>query len=135
MSRKARKLRRRDMEPDMRFGSMLAARFINSLMYEGKKSTAQKIFYTALDSVGEKIKDFQPVDAFHTAIENIKPSVEVKSRRVGGANYQIPVEVAPARRTALAIRWLLIAARSPNCSDCGTPVNWISDSVRQPHSV
>jgi small subunit ribosomal protein S7 len=90
----------------------LAAKFINCIMKQGKKSTAERAFYGALERIATKIKDTEPVEVFQQAIENVKPLVEVKSRRVGGANYQIPVEVAPGRRQALAFRWLLDSARS-----------------------
>ena len=112
MSRKIRKTARRELKPDPKFGNLLAARFINCLMYEGKRSLAERVFYTALDKISEKIPDTKPIDVFLKAVENVKPMVEVKARRVGGANYQIPVEVAPARREALSIRWLRLAART-----------------------
>jgi small subunit ribosomal protein S7 len=89
-------------------------RFVNSLMEHGKKSTAEKIFYSSVDEIAEKVKGEDPINVFKTALDNIKPMVEVKSRRVGGANYQVPIDVRPERRTALAIRWLLIAARERN---------------------
>lgn len=111
MSRKTHKTERHELKPDMRYNSQLVSRFINAIMYEGKKSVAQRILYTALDKVGSKLNDVDPLAAFDQAVENVKPLVEVKSRRVGGANYQIPVEVAPSRRQALAIRWILGAAR------------------------
>ncbi len=111
MSRKERKTKKREIIPDARCGSALASKFINCIMYEGKKSLAQRIFYTALDRIGEKVADVKPIEVFNQAIENVKPTVEVKSRRVGGANYQIPVEVSPPRREALSFRWLREAAR------------------------
>jgi small subunit ribosomal protein S7 len=112
MSRKVRKAAsKRESIGDQRYNNVLVARFINNLMRDGKKSVAEKIFYTALDQVGTKVKDRDPIEVFEQALENIKPMVEVKSRRVGGANYQIPVEVAPERRQALAIRWALDASR------------------------
>ncbi|MFP4379545.1 MAG: 30S ribosomal protein S7 [Candidatus Sumerlaeia bacterium] len=110
MSRKSSGFNR-EIEPDRRFNNVLVAKFINSVMKKGKKSTAENIFYDALDEIGKKIQDTEPLDVFSQAIENVKPLVEVKSRRVGGANYQIPIEVAPNRRQALAFRWLLDAAR------------------------
>ena len=112
MSRKTRKLKRRGIDPDLIHGSILASRFMNCLMVKGKKSIAQKIFYSALDKVSEKVSDATSIEVFTQALENVKPAVEVKSRRVGGANYQIPIEVAPRRRQALAIRWLISAARA-----------------------
>ncbi len=91
--------------PDQRFGSPLVTQFINGLMRKGKKSTAESIFYEAVDSVGKKTGQ-TGIEVFQKALNNVKPMLEVRSRRVGGANYQIPVEVRPARRTALAIRWM-----------------------------
>jgi small subunit ribosomal protein S7 len=92
---------------------MVLTKFMNNLMYDGKKSVAENIVYGALEKVEEKIKR-QPVEVFREALDNIKPSVEVRSRRVGGATYQVPVEVRPERREALAIRWLIGASRSRN---------------------
>jgi small subunit ribosomal protein S7 len=110
MSRRSRAERRAPV-PDPRFESTTAAKFMNALMYGGKKSTAEKIFYDALDMVEEK--SGQPgLNVFRTALTNAKPSLEVKSRRVGGATYQVPIEVRPDRRTALAIRWLISFARA-----------------------
>ena len=105
---------KREILPDPKFGNKLVTRFVNSLMEHGKKSTAEKIFYSSMDEIAEKVKGEDPVNVFKLAIDNIKPMVEVKSRRVGGANYQVPVDVRPERRTALAIRWLLTAARERN---------------------
>lgn len=98
--------------PDAKYGDKLVTRFINSLMYGGKKSTAEGILYGALDLITEKTKGEDPLEVFRTAVEKVKPAVEVKSRRVGGASYQVPVEVRPDRRLALSIRWLIDAARS-----------------------
>lgn len=101
---------RRDVLPDAKFGDMVLTKFINSLMYEGKKSTAEQIIYGALDKIqgrGGKTS----VELFHEALENVKPALEVKSRRIGGATYQVPTEVRPARAQALAIRWLINSAR------------------------
>ena len=110
MSRRSRADRRPPMA-DPRFESTTAAKFINALMLDGKKSTAERIFYDALDIVEEK--SGQPgLNVFRTALTNAKPALEVKSRRVGGATYQVPVEVRPDRRTALAIRWLIGFARA-----------------------
>ena len=102
---------RREVMPDAKYGSMVITRFINCMMYSGKKSTAESIVYDALAKVSEKA-GVEPVEIFDTVLENVRPSVEVRSRRVGGATYQIPIEVRPTRATALAIRWLLVAARS-----------------------
>ena len=112
MSRKARRAKRRGILPDLKYGDVLASRFINCLMHCGKKSLARRLFYTALDNIGEKVPDKTPLEVFTEAVNIVRPSVEVKSRRVGGANYQIPIEVRPERRQALAIRWLLAAARA-----------------------
>lgn len=112
MPRRKRKTLKREIQPDYKFGSVVAAKFINCMMWDGKKTIAQKIFYRALDKVKEKIADKEPIEVFHQAIENVKPVLEVRSRRVGGANYQIPVEVRPERRLSLAIRWMVQAARS-----------------------
>jgi small subunit ribosomal protein S7 len=102
---------RKERPADQRFGSPLVSQFINGLMGRGKKSTAEMIFYNAVDSVAEKTSQ-NGLEVFQKALNNIKPMLEVKSRRVGGANYQVPVEVRPARRTALAIRWMISYARS-----------------------
>ena len=101
---------KREILPDPKFKSEVIAKFINILMLSGKKSVAEKIVYGALDSVSERAKS-DSVEAFEKALENIRPMVEVKSRRVGGATYQVPVEVRPNRRNALAMRWLVEAAR------------------------
>lgn len=114
MSRKGRKAAKRDLNPDPRYGDALATKFINNLMKQGKKTVAQRFFYRALDEVGKKVPDREPLEVFREALANVRPGVEVKSRRVGGANYQIPIEVAPERSQALAIRWMLDAARSRN---------------------
>jgi small subunit ribosomal protein S7 len=104
---------KRPVLPDAKFGDKILTKFMNNLMLSGKKSVAERIVYGALGRVENKIKR-APVEAFHEALENIKPSVEVRSRRVGGATYQVPVEVRPERREALAIRWLIKASRSRN---------------------
>ncbi|MDD4279581.1 MAG: 30S ribosomal protein S7 [Candidatus Sumerlaeales bacterium] len=103
---------KRPVMADAKFGSELVTKFINCIMLDGKKSTAERLFYNALNTIGEKVTDLPSVDVFTKAIENIKPLVEVKSRRVGGSNYQVPVEVRPERRQALAIRWVIDAARN-----------------------
>ena len=102
---------RKQLVGDPKFGSLLASKFINVLMWDGKKSTAQSVFYTALDLVGERINEPEPIEVFDTAISNIKPDVEVRSKRVGGASYQVPMQVGRIRQQSLAIRWLLIAVR------------------------
>jgi small subunit ribosomal protein S7 len=101
----------RMLKPDARFNSKLVSKFINCLMWDGKKSVAQGIFYGAMDIVKDKMKDAQPLEVFETAINNIKPFVEVRSRRVGGANYQVPMQVNRKRQQSLAFRWLLAACR------------------------
>ncbi|MGD8450763.1 MAG: 30S ribosomal protein S7 [Phycisphaerae bacterium] len=96
---------------DPRYGSKLATKFINSMMWDGKKSVAHRIFYDAMDSIAKKIKDVPPIEVFERALENLKPNIEVRSKRVGGANYQVPMQVNPKRRQSLAIRWLLAVTR------------------------
>ena len=100
----------RSILPDPKFGNQTLAKFINILMLDGKKSVAERIVYGALDQVTGKTKE-DPLEVFIRALDNVRPVVEVKSRRVGGATYQVPVEVRPSRRTALAMRWLVDAAR------------------------
>ena len=102
---------KREVLPDAKYGDRILTKFMNNLMYDGKKSAAEHIVYNALDRIEAKVKR-APVEVFHEALDNIKPSVEVRSRRVGGATYQVPVEVRPERAQALAIRWLISAARS-----------------------
>ena len=106
-------VRRRDVLPDPKFHDRTVSKFINSMMNRGKKSTAERILYGALDVVGQRAKE-DPLAGFKRALDNVKPVVEVRSRRVGGATYQVPVEVRPARRMSLAMRWLVQSARSRN---------------------
>lgn len=101
-----RKAEKRPLTPDVRFNSELVARMINTIMERGKKSTAQGIVYGALEIIKERRKDVEALEVFLQAIENVRPRLEVKSRRVGGATYQVPVEVAPERQVAVAMRWL-----------------------------
>ncbi|EGV31848.1 MULTISPECIES: 30S ribosomal protein S7 [Thiorhodococcus] len=101
---------RRQILPDPKHGSELLTKFINMMMEDGKKSVAERIIYSALDQVAEK-KGAKPVELLELAMDNVRPAVEVKSRRVGGATYQVPVEVRPTRRNSLAMRWLIDAAR------------------------
>jgi small subunit ribosomal protein S7 len=101
----------REILPDPKFGDQTVAKFMNVVMERGKKSVAEKIVYGALDKISEKLKDVEVLDVFNKALDNVRPVVEVKSRRVGGSNYQVPVEVRTVRRTALAMRWLVDAAR------------------------
>ncbi|HEU4800412.1 MAG TPA: 30S ribosomal protein S7 [Gemmatimonadales bacterium] len=110
MSRRTKSVKR-PVPPDPRFDSQTVSKFVNNLMYEGRKSTAEGIFYRAMDMIEERTG--QPgVTVFKAAVNNVKPAVEVKSRRVGGASLQVPVEVRPERRTALAMRWLISFARA-----------------------
>lgn len=99
------------LRPDLKYGSKMASKFINCMMWEGKKSVAQGIFYRALDTIAKKIPDMPPIEVFETALNNIKPNIEVRSRRVGGSNYQVPMPVNKRRQESLAIRWLLEATR------------------------
>ena len=108
-----REIPKREILPDAKYGDRILTKFMNNLMVDGKKSVAEGIVYSALERVQARLKR-QPIEAFHEALDNVKPSVEVRSRRVGGATYQVPVEVRPERREALAIRWLIIAARKRN---------------------
>ena len=102
---------KREVLPDPVYNSRLAARFINRLMYDGKKGVAEKIFYSALGLLAEKTSE-EPIKAFEKALDNVKPFMEVKSRRVGGATYQVPMEVRPDRQSSLSIRWLITYARA-----------------------
>lgn len=104
---------KREINPDPKFGDLVVTKFMNAIMYDGKKSVAETIVYGALDQVQSKTKQ-EPVAVFHQALDNVAPHVEVRSRRVGGATYQVPVDVRPERRQALAIRWLIAAARNRN---------------------
>ena len=100
------------LAPDPRHKSLLASKFINCLMLDGKKSVAQRVFYDALDVIAKKVSDAESIDVFTTAVENCKPSIEVRSKRVGGATYQVPTPVSAKRQQTLAIRWLLEAVRA-----------------------
>ena len=102
---------RTSLKPDPRFNSLLASKFINCMMYDGKKTTAQGVFYNALTEIGEKVKDRPAIEVFEQAIENVKPYIEVRSKRVGGASYQVPMQVNRARQQSLAFRWILAAVR------------------------
>jgi len=99
------------LKPDSKFNSKLVSKFINCLMLDGKKSNAQQVFYDAMDLIGEKIKDSQAIDVFEKAINNVKPLIEVRSKRVGGASYQVPMQVNARRQQSLAFRWILASAR------------------------
>lgn len=104
---------KRDVLPDPKFGDVVLTKFMNSLMLDGKKSTAERIVYGAFDKIEERAKS-EALPVFHEALDNVKPAIEVRSRRVGGATYQVPVEVRSERAQALAIRWLISAARKRN---------------------
>ena len=110
MSRR-RRADKREVLPDPKFGDVVVTKFMNYVMYEGKKAVAENIIYGAFDILEARRKDLGPLETFHTALDNVSPALEVKSRRVGGATYQVPIEVPPNRRRALAIRWLVAAAR------------------------
>src|SRR5437764_2901354 len=100
------------LKPDARFNSKLASKFINCLMWQGKKATAERIFYHAMDQIKKRMPDANPIEVFTEAVEHVKPTVEVRSKRVGGATYQVPMQVNRTRQQSLAIRWLIGAARS-----------------------
>ena len=102
---------RKTLKPDPKFDSILASKFVNCLMHDGKKATAYNVFYNALDIVQKKIPDVEPIEVFTQALENVKPAIEVRSKRVGGAAYQVPMQVNRQRQQSLAIRWLLMAVR------------------------
>lgn len=110
MSRR-HKAEKREVNPDPKFGDLVITKFMNAVMLDGKKSVAERIVYGALDSIEKKIKK-ESVEIFHKALENVSPHIEVRSRRVGGSTYQVPVDVRVERRQALAIRWLITAARN-----------------------
>jgi small subunit ribosomal protein S7 len=112
MSRR-RRPQKREIIPDAKYGDLIIAKFMNCLMYDGKKSVTEHIVYGALTSIEQKSKS-DPLKLFHAALDNVAPAIEVRSRRVGGATYQVPVEVRPERRQALAIRWIISAARGRN---------------------
>lgn len=112
MALKKRTASAKTLEPDPVYGSLLASKFINCLMYDGKKSVAQQVFYRALDQINKKMgAQANPIEVFEQAIENVKPNLEVRSRRVGGATYQVPVPVNPQRKQSLSFRWVIGSAR------------------------
>jgi small subunit ribosomal protein S7 len=114
------------LKPDGKYNSMLISKFINCLMMDGKKSTATRVFYEALDIVANRIKDVPPKEVFEIALDNVKPDIEVRSKRVGGANYQVPMPVNFKRRQSLAIRWILDAVRKKK----GKPMaNRLADEI------
>ncbi len=112
MSRR-RRPQKREIIPDAKYGDLILAKFMNCLMHDGKKSAGEQIVYGALTTIEQRAKS-DPVKLFHAALDNVAPAIEVRSRRVGGATYQVPVEVRPDRRQALAIRWIINAARARN---------------------
>jgi len=124
MSRR-HKAEKREVIPDAKFGDVILAKFMNSIMYDGKKSSAEAIVYGAFDIIEQKSKQ-EPLPLFKQALENVAPAIEVRSRRVGGATYQVPVEVRTERRQALAIRWIITAARGRNDK---TMVDRLSDEL------
>jgi small subunit ribosomal protein S7 len=99
------------LKPDAKYNSKLVAKFVNCLMLDGKKSIASKVFYDAMDIIAGKIKDTPPLEVFEQAVANVKPMLEVRSKRVGGASYQVPMQVRPKRQLSLGFRWILAAAR------------------------
>ena len=108
----------KQLAPDARFGSKLVSKFVNCLMWDGKKAASLKIFYGAMDIIEEKIKDATPLEVFEQAVENVKPMLEVRSKRVGGATYQVPMQVSKKRQLSLGIRWMIQAVRSGSGSPC-----------------
>ena len=111
MARKRFTNSREQLKPDSRFNSKLVSKFINCLMLDGKKSTATAVFYDAMDILAKQVKEKSPLEVFETAVNNVKPNIEVRSKRVGGSNYQVPMQVNRTRQQSLAIRWVLIAIR------------------------
>lgn len=107
-----RRANKRQIDPDPKYGSNVVSKFINRVMIQGKKSVARKIVYGAIEGFAKKLQSNNPLESFEQALENAKPALEVKSRRIGGATYQVPIEIAPDRRTALAMRWIINNARS-----------------------
>jgi small subunit ribosomal protein S7 len=99
------------LKPDPRYNSLLASKFINCLMWDGKKTVAQNVFFGALDELKKRLPEQEPIDVFHQALDNVKPHIEVRSKRVGGASYQVPMQVSRNRQQSLAIRWILLAVR------------------------
>lgn len=100
------------LRPDARYGSKLVSKFINCLMWDGKKAVATRVFYDAMDIIADRVKDKPPLEVFETAIDNARPNLEVRSKRVGGSNYQVPMQVNRKRQQSLALRWIITAARS-----------------------
>ena len=111
---------RKTLTGDPKYGSLLASKFINCMMWNGKKSNARRVFYGALDIIQEKMKDARPIEVFTQAVDNVKPNIEVRSKRVGGASYQVPMQVSRNRQQSLAIRWILGACRLGLCRQRGS---------------
>lgn len=103
---------KQQLKPDPKYNSKLVSKFINCMMWGGKKSTSQRVFYDAMDIIAKKLNDCEPFEAFETAINNVKPLIEVRSKRVGGASYQVPMQVSSKRQQSLAFRWILQSARA-----------------------
>ncbi len=99
------------LRPDARYGSKLVSKFINCLMWDGRKAVATRVFYDAMDIIADRVKDKPPLEVFETAVDNVRPNLEVRSRRVGGSNYQVPMQVNRKRQQSLALRWIITAAR------------------------
>lgn len=99
------------LRPDARYNNKLVSKFINCLMWDGKKGVATRVFYDAMDAVAKRVKDKPPLEVFETAVDNVRPNLEVRSKRVGGSNYQVPMQVGRRRQQSLAIRWIITAAR------------------------
>jgi len=112
MAKKKMTVSGEQLKPDARYSSKLASKFINCLMWQGKKNASQRIFYSAMDIVAKQTTDVQPIEVFEKAINNVKPTVEVRSKRIGGASYQVPIPVGPKRQQSLAFRWIITAARA-----------------------
>jgi len=112
MATKTRTAGHEMLAPDIRFNSLLVSKFINCLMHDGKKATATRVFYSAMELIKKRLPEVEPLVVFTDAINNVKPALEVRSRRVGGANYQVPMQVKPQRQQSLSIRWLIAAIRS-----------------------
>jgi small subunit ribosomal protein S7 len=106
------------LRPDARYNSKLVSKFVNNLMYDGKKSVATGVFNDAMDIISKKVKDAQPIEVFEAAVNNVKPNIEVRSKRVGGSNYQVPIPVNKRRQQSLAIRWILAAVRGRKGRPC-----------------
>ena len=124
------------LKPDARFNSKLVSKFINCMMWDGKKNAAERVFYDAMDIIEKRVKDHSPGEVFEMAINNVKPNVEVRSKRVGGSNYQVPMSVSKKRQQSLSIRWLLNAARAGSGKPmCETLAKELSDAYKREGSA